>query len=360
MKCYLILFVLILLICTSGSLAYNSKKLFSFRISDTNLLHASSISCVGNSACITETVESENLARYVAKMNVLKRPLAVMTGTLSAWLLQSYLKLDSPLVAAVAVGLTSIPLSPRVKYQAPLYCGAFAGTTSVGIVNRPSNILALALIAASLFELFERKELFPGKGGRLGMCATISSTILAFSCSQTKVRRELFDLLRSITNWTSIIAIDSTRVYDSIRELLSILGPAIISASGGSVACTALRRRGWSPVAASAIVGSLGTLGLARFVGNGLGGLFYMGSFIGMSANANDKIKAPYTVQIFAASLAVIFFQGFGQFVLAGVGGKLGAAALCGVLATGAIQVAMEQQQKFATTIRRYRYVPNM
>ena len=96
------------------------------------------------------------------RANVLKRPLAVATGTLSAWLLQSNWKLASPLVAAVVVGLTSAPLSPLAAYQAPLYCGAFAGTTSIGIVKGPGTMLGLALICASMFETFERKKLFPG------------------------------------------------------------------------------------------------------------------------------------------------------------------------------------------------------
>ena len=70
--------------------------------------------------------------------------------------------------AAIAAGA---PLSP---YQAPLYCGAFAGTTSTAIMANLPAISILSVVVVIMFEMYERKGLFPGKGGRLGACATMS------------------------------------------------------------------------------------------------------------------------------------------------------------------------------------------
>jgi hypothetical protein len=282
------------------------------------------------------------------QLSELQRPLAVATGTLSAWLLQSNWKLASPLVAAVVVGLTSAPLSPLAAFQAPLYCGAFAGTTSLCIVKDPGTMLGLAVICATMFETFERKKLFPGKGGRLGMCATLSSALLTLLCGKMHLRKEVGAFFAKVAAWLTAVAADPSLVVGAGQLCV----PAFVAASSGAVISTALRRRGWAPVSASALCGALGTLG----IGGGTGGLFYMGSFIGMSANANDKEAAPFVTQILAANLAALFFLAFGQFVLAGVGGKLGAAALLGVLACGSLVVYLQECKRLVGTIKKYKH----
>ena len=286
------------------------------------------------------------------QLNELKRPLAVVMGTLSAWLLQSNWKLASPLVAAVVVGLMSAPLRPLAAFLAPLYCGAFAGTTSMGIVKGPRTMLGLAVICATMFEAFERNELFPGKGGRLGMCATLSSALLTLLCGKTHLRKEVGAFTAAVAAWLAAVAADPSLVVGAGQLTVKMCVPAFAAASSGAVISTALRRRGWGPVPASALCGALGTLG----IGGGAGGLFYMGSFIGMSANANDKEMAPYVTQILAANLAAIFFLAFGQFILAGVGGKLGAAALLGVLACGSLVVYFQERKILVCTIKKDKY----
>lgn len=110
--------------------------------------------------------------------------------------------------------------------------------------------------------------------------------------------------------------------FNVASTMSSALSP-FAYASAGAIACTALRRRSWTPVTASAALGSVGTLA----IGGPLGGFFYAGSFIGMSANAANKEEASFKSQVLAAALLALFFQTFGQNILAGVGGKLGAAA---------------------------------
>lgn len=90
------------------------------------------------------------LTKLLANADQAKRPLAVATGTLSACMLQRNFRLASPLVAAVVVGLVSGPLSMLAAFQAPLYCGAFAGTTSIDIVNGPAYMVGLALICVTM------------------------------------------------------------------------------------------------------------------------------------------------------------------------------------------------------------------
>ena len=359
----LLFFVFLALYCVhiNAFTTLNSGSLVGLRSKAVPFVLASRADVVfGQEPTTTPTSPSGRLPmspKVLNGVNALKRPLAVGTGTLSAWLLQSNWKLASPLVAAVVVGLTSAPLSPLAAYQAPLYCGAFAGTTSIGIVKGPSTMVALAVICAAMFETFERKKLFPGKGGRLGMCATTSSSILTLLCGKTKLKKEGAALVGKILAWLSATASNPTVSLVGTGQLtVRTCTPAFAAASSGAVLSTFLRRRGWGPVPASALCGALGTLGM----GGAAGGLFYMGSFIGMSANANDPEKAPYATQMLAANLAAFFFLAFGQYVLGGVGGKLGAAALCGVLACGSVVTYTAERKRLVKTIKKYRNVPNM
>lgn len=63
-----------------------------------------------------------------------------------------------------------------------------------------------------------------------------------------------------------------------------------------------------------------------------MGALMYAGSFIGMSADAGSKEKRGFKGQVVAAGFMTLFFQSLGKHFLGTVGGKLGAAALLGVL----------------------------
>ena len=239
----------------------------------------------------------------------LRRPAAVIVGSTFAFFLQHTFSLPSPLVAPVTLGMisaTAINLLdlPLLPYQAPFYVGAFAGTTSTAIMSSLPAISLLSLVVVSFFELFERKGLFPGKGGRLGACATMSSAVFALLLSRLSLLSEFRALLSPPFNAPALLA-------------------PFAFASAGAVACTALRRKDWTPVTASAALGTLGTLGIR----GSLGGFFYAGTFIGMSANANDCEQVPYKSQILAAAFLALFFQTVGQNILAGVGGKLGAAA---------------------------------
>lgn len=301
------------------------------------------------------TLDNDNNGKGIMKYypEPLKRPSAVLLGTTSAWLLQQHWNLASPLVAAATVGFLSSPFSPLKGYQAPIYCGAFAGTTSIGIVHEPRIAFGLALITATMFETFERLKLFPGRGGRLGMCATISSTLLTLLSGRLDVITELKVLFTRIS--TEIVT--SPDIIDlaakSAPGISNTVIPSFTIASIGAVVSTFLRRKGLGPVPSSAICGLIGTL----FIRGSIGGLFYMGSFIGMSADANDAALVDYRSQVLAAILATSFFMGFGQFVLAGVGGKLGAAALCGVLASSSIIRKAAIRDKLVKNIRKYRHV---
>ena len=178
------------------------------------------------------------------------------------------------------------------------------------------------------------------------MCATLTSTIFTLACGQTALCKEFAALFSKTA--ACVVALWSSPVAQLIG--LGKLGwktaaPAFAAASSGAVLSTFLRRRSVSPVPASAICGALGTLG----IGGGAGGLFYMGSFIGMSATANDAKARPYATQILAANLAATFFLVLGQFILGGVGGKLGAAALLGVLACDSIVDWKSTNTKYKT-----------
>lgn len=298
-----------------------------------------------------ESTKFPSLMKYYPEP--LKRPSAVLLGTTSAWLLQQNWNLASPLVAAATVGFASSPVSPLKGYQAPLYCGAFAGTTSIGIVHEPRIALGLALITATMFETFERKKLFPGRGGRLGMCATISSTILTLLSGRLDVFTELKALFVRITTEIMTAPDFFNLAAKTVPGISNIVVPSFTLASLGAIVSTFLRRKGLGPVPSSAICGLIGTL----FIKGSVGGLFYMGSFIGMSADANDAAAVDYPSQVLAAILATSFFLGLGQYILAGVGGKLGAAALCGVLASSSIIRKAAVRERLVGTIKKYRHV---
>lgn len=203
---------------------------------------------------------------WLTRASALRRPAAVIVGSTFAFCMQHGFSLPSPLVAPVTLGIISAALInivglPLTPYQAPFYVGAFAGTTSTALMSSLPAISLLSLVVVSLFEVFERKGLFPGKGGRLGACATMSSAVFALLISKLSLLSELRALLSPPFSVPSLLA-------------------PFAFASAGAVACTALRRKGWTPVSASATLGSLGTLGIR----GSLGGFFYAGTFIGESA----------------------------------------------------------------------------
>ena len=95
-----------------------------------------------------------------------------------------------------------------------------------------------------------------------------------------------------------------------------------------------MRRRGFSPVTASSLVGCLGIWG----IGGPLGALFYAGTFVGMSADAASVETRSLKGQVVAAGVMTVIFQVLGRGFLGGVGGKLGAAALWGVLVRDSLE----------------------
>lgn len=302
----------------------------------------------------TASESSPTTKTMLEKLEVLKRPAAVFAGTTSAWLLQQNWNLASPLVAAATVGFCSTPMSPLKAYQAPLYCGAFAGTTSIGIVTDPRIALGLACITSIMFETFERKKLFPGRGGRLGMCATLSSTILTLLNGRLNVPKELIAYFGNIFGQVAASPDALSIATNVMPGITNTVLPSFVIASFGAVLSTFMRRRGLGPVPSSAICGLLGT----TYIRGSLGGLFYMGSFIGMSADANDSSQVDYRRQILAAILSTTFFLGLGQYILAGVGGKLGAAALLGVLSSSSLLRRAAIREKFVGTLNQYKNMP--
>ncbi|GMH85292.1 hypothetical protein TrVE_jg7798 [Triparma verrucosa] len=264
------------------------------------------------------------------------RPAVVVGGTMGAYALRSTFNLPSPLSAPILLGSLSYLLInlnlPLQSHQPSLYCGAFAGTSAMSLMSTPLNSIYLGLIAAILFEAFERFKLFTGKGGRLGMCATMSSTVFTAVRGRLALGSELKAFIKSIpcsTNAAFAVATQATVV--GAGGALVMPG---LAASAGAVLCTLMRRRGFSPVTASSLVGSLGIWG----IGGPLGALFYAGTFVGMSADAASVETRSLKGQVVAAGVMTVIFQVLGRGFLGGVGGKLGAAALGGVLVRDSLE----------------------
>ncbi|KAJ1457841.1 hypothetical protein M885DRAFT_514330 [Pelagophyceae sp. CCMP2097] len=211
------------------------------------------------------------------------RGVSAVGGCLATWALVAH-GAAPPIFASSAVGLVS-GLAFPAPFAAAAFCGSFAGMGS-GLTLE--GAATLAVWNAALLAVCERRGWLKGKGGRLGCISAVA----------TLTRR--------------------LALREALLSVPSATGPGaatLLTALGGAGLCCALQPT-LSPVSAASAVGLLGD------------GPAYLGAFAGMSAKgvlANGR-----EVAAAAAAAATLLLLERGR--LAGVGGRLGLAAVLGVI----------------------------
>ncbi|HDP78272.1 MAG TPA: hypothetical protein ENN47_08850 [Mesotoga infera] len=229
--------------------------------------------------------------------------IAVVAGTLSAYVVNIYLGLGA-IIAASLVGLFGTAIVK--KYAVEVYCGAFVGMVSTDVLHDFGHIVIAGAIAGTVF--FLTRDVFKGYGGKLGTIA-FSSWILV----STSSRCRLLDVLVEFRHF-------------GISIMLFSIGAAVLTYS------LSIRLKN-DPVFASSLVSLLGGLLLPAFGAENaavMAAVVMAASFVGMSSR--EKLRSEKAVLFSALIMGIMFIYSANHF--GGAGGKLGTLAFGSVVSS--------------------------
>jgi hypothetical protein len=202
------------------------------------------------------------------------------------------------------------------KHEIAIYCGSFAGMTSVFLLS-PIQMVFLSFLCATLY-IFST-QLFKGLGGKLGTIA-FASGLLTFL---------VFNI-----NYES-----STLIYIPLTHfiLISILGMASAFYMQHKFKQTATFASASTSLLFALIIIPLSPIGSTFAL------LFFAASFAGMSSQ--NTIKTPIFVILTGVIVGLIFYLLNTE--LNGVGGKLGTIALIATTTVYGISLVYESIKKY-------------
>ena len=247
-------------------------------------------------------------------------PLTVVAATVATFLLNNQRGMG-PIPASSLVGLLSGVVLPA-SLSIPALCGSFAGMAKTAVVPGLGPAILLGVLCAVMSKLFDKQQWLVGSGGRLGFiaqCACTLQFLVAFGSFAPSMSASLYSRSMMVAG-----------VKAFVRQAV----PVALNTAAGAIAMRiwkdlfarvkAVPRLG-SPVAA---VGGVGLLANA-FLPPAAVGPAFCGTFVAMSA--------PSKVGDLGALVLASFLAGAWQVAMSGVllggwGGKLGTAALLGVV----------------------------
>ena len=243
---------------------------------------------------------------------------SVLVATVATFVLNNSLNMG-PVKASSIVGLLSACVLPQ-QYAIAAFCASFAGMAKTAVIPSVAASGVLGLVCAAMLTLFDQKKWLVGVGGRLGFVAQLACT------TQFLIASLLFG-----TPAAPAALVGSTPL--NFRILAAQL-PMVASLTVGG----ALFMRYWKYLLASkskrlsSLVGSVSVTGLLAGLAlpPSMAGPIFCGSFVAMAA----PTKLPTLMSlVWASILAGAAQQSLAGVMLGGWGGKLGTAALMGVLA---------------------------
>jgi hypothetical protein len=183
------------------------------------------------------------------------------------------------------------------KHEVAIYCGSFAGMTSVFLLT-PLQMLFLALLCGIIYVI--SKNIYKGLGGKLGTIAFASGLFTFF----------LFRIEYAI----------STLIYIPLINLVmvAVMGVVLTYYMQHKLKQTATFASASISLLFALIILPLSHLGTTYAL------LFFTASFAGMSSQ--DTIKTPIFVILTGVFVGILFYSLNSH--LNGVGGKLGTIAL--------------------------------
>lgn len=265
--------------------------------------------------------------------------LTIMAATVATYTLNNHFLKLGPVLSSSIIGLLSALFLPSPKLALAALCGSFAGMAKTAVIPAATAgvgpSLLLGLNCAFFAALFDRQKWLVGVGGRLGFIAQCACTF------QFLMSSFLFPPSWSPSAGAALMGRPFPDVFSLMRGLPRV---ALFTAVG------AFAMRSWKDQFAShsrrlssptAAVGGTGLLA-ASILPASLAGPVFCGSFVAMAAP--DKV--PDAVGLLGASLlAGVAQQCMAGLMLGGWGGKLGTAALVGVLAYMGLQKMMPVEE---------------
>lgn len=250
------------------------------------------------------------------------RPAPVLLATLGAAAAHAamhYLQWPAAVAGSLTGILAGLLAHPRVgrplEWAGAAYCGIFAGTAAVSVLDGKPWILLAGFLSGILWSV--TASMWGGLGGKMGFTGLIANslTLLAYDFV-TGCEPPLLGF--QVTGWVSTLLIPAAVLSALLTRMLA-------------------GRPGWNPVLASAVPSLLftGALSLLHVPGEGpLSAAWFGGSFVGMTAPARlDRL--PWVALAGALYGSALLHL---QAPLIGHGGLLGTTALISVLATLALR----------------------
>jgi hypothetical protein len=203
--------------------------------------------------------------------------------------------------------------------------------SSIGIGNQV-EVTKLACMTSISYLMFQ--NIFKGVGGRLGLVALFSGTLLQV----IQGNYAIFKGYMALETFKAIFAdVDITNVPTILNALQKIIPKNYFFAVFSGAICTLILRSkaALNPVVSSSVVGFVGAALPAPF-DEKLKALLYLGSFVGMSNLDYTPISLLPLKTGLASAIAAAFYVVSNK-AFAGVGGKLGEIAFCAVLFSNAL-----------------------
>lgn len=259
---------------------------------------------------------------------------AIIAGTVATYVLHNQLTTMGPVQASGLVGLASTLLLPEKLALAAL-CGSFAGMAKTAVVPTLLSAGLLGGVCAGVMGLFDKKAWFIGFGGRLGFIAQCACTLqfLFFKYGQKAwLATPAMEGALGSTAPAAMIA-DFSLYEMTTSQIKAQVPPLMLFTVGGALfmrlwkhLTAKLPNKVSNSVAAVSMTGVLGGLYLPASIA----GPAFCGSFVAM---ASPAILPSLLSLVLASVLAGLTQLGITGLLLGGWGGKLGTAALMGVVA---------------------------
>eukprot|EP00586_Coscinodiscus_wailesii_P007488 CAMPEP_0172492608 /NCGR_PEP_ID=MMETSP1066-20121228/23817_1 /TAXON_ID=671091 /ORGANISM="Coscinodiscus wailesii, Strain CCMP2513" /LENGTH=379 /DNA_ID=CAMNT_0013262331 /DNA_START=42 /DNA_END=1181 /DNA_ORIENTATION=+ len=243
--------------------------------------------------------------------------ITITAATMATFALNNYFLKLGPVLSSSVIGLLSaIVLPPKLALAA--LCGSFAGMAKTAVIPGVAPSAALGFICALTMSLFDKKSWLVGVGGRLGFIAQCACTLQFIVFSLFVAPSSNAALLGPFPPVTGLIkSFPQIALFTAVGAFGMQYWKRIMSGASARLS---------SPVAAVGVTGAVAAITLPPAAA----GPAFCGSFVAMASPA----KVPDRRGLLLASVfAALAQQSLAGALLGGWGGKLGTAALMGVLA---------------------------
>jgi hypothetical protein len=266
--------------------------------------------------------------RKVLENTAVQSAASVFAGTFLTFILHNFVSLG-PIKASSLTALLATLVLPE-NFARAVLCGSFAGMASLKVIPGIGHGLALGLTCAAIMAFFDKQKWLVGTGGRLGFISQCACTLQFIVACMFLLPPSEVGLVSSYPKFSKLLAgCPRVAFFTAVGAFFMSFWKEVVGVKAKNAynteSASRIYNRLSNPVAAVGGTGLLATLLLPASAA----GPVFCGTFIAMSA--------PEKIQTYGGLLGASIMGGVCQQSLAGVfvggwGGKLGTAALMGVL----------------------------